>query len=610
MRTLPPFSYNFLIKSILPLLFFLKLTIFTYSQEGNKNRFLDSINQQNVNAYNLQYTNIDSALTLNLSLYVLLETYPLETYQDSMTLSNLQSVTGGLYQRMGLYSESISNFIDCLKIREQLGDKNKLGIIQVNIANTYHLLQQNEQAISYGKKAIQNLLDGSSNTQSVMNAYNTLGVCYMEIDLDSAIYYFDLSWDLITPEDGSIGEYHLDLLSNLGNVYEYRRDMAKAMHYHLMADSIQQLIGDKQGLVWTRLHIGLVQAFENKFTEAQNSFDGAYQLALEQSDLLNLVEISEAYTRLYLSWDKPGKAYDWFILNDSLRDELTQQKIAKSIAEKEAEYNVKQKEAELAKSEAKRKQIRVQNYALLGLLIAGLIVFVLLFRGYRQKQYISQIELDLKEQQLKELESEQEKAAYIARLEGQERERQRIARDLHDRLGNTMAALRLSIQQPPANSDLRLELVDLAVSEIKSISYNLSSAILKRYGLNAALRELKKLAEHAGTLSVHLYLTEQTTVISEESALELYRIIQELTSNALKHAEANEITLQTTLVDDRFNLIFEDNGKGFVLSEVQSGMGIQNIHTRTQKLNGTCSYDTQPHRGTIVIIDIPTSSTT
>ncbi len=606
MRTNQPYSRNHFAYCLL--LFFIALINSSYSQDSNKQSCLDSINHLNVVAYNLQSTNIDSALELNLSLYPLLNTYP-----DSMTLSNLFSVTGGLYQKMGLYSKAIPYLIDCLKVREHLGNRDKLGKIQLNLANTYHLLRQHELAIDYCKKAIHNMKAGNSSFNSLMNAYNTLGASYMKINLDSAEYYLNSGWKLITPDGISIGSNHIDLLGNLGAVHEQKHEFQQALHYHLVTDSIQQSIGDSLGLIWTKMHLGIVYMHQEKFTESKNSLVYAYRLARSQSDLKNQTEISDSFVRLYLAWDKPTKAYNWFITHDSLRDKLTSYTISESIAEKEVEYQVAQQKAEIAASKAKnqkleaeQKQATIQNYALLGLLCAGLVVSVLLLRDYRQKQYISSIKLNLKEQRVKELEKEQQTASYIAHLEGQEKERQRIAKDLHDQLGNTMAALRLSLQHTNSKStNDKLELVDLAVSEIRNVSYNLSSAILQRHGFNAALQELKTLIERTSTLSFHLYLSNQTIRLSDEALLEIYRIIQELTSNALKHANASEISLQTTLIDDQFNLIFEDNGMGFHLEEVNAGMGIENIKIRSNKLNGNCTYDSQLGRGTIVILNIP-----
>jgi signal transduction histidine kinase len=591
------------------LLFFIGLINSSYSQDSKRQNYLDSINHLNVVAFNLQNTNIDSALELNLSLYPLLNTYP-----DSMTLSNLLSVTGGLYQKTGLYTKAIPYFIDCLVIREQLGNKDKLGKIQLNLANTYHLLKQDVQAINYGKKAIHNMIAGNSSLNTLMNAYNTLGASYMKINLDSAEHYLSSGWKLITPDGISIGSNHIDLLGNLGAVHEQKSEFQQALHYHLVSDSIQQSIGDSLGLIWTKLHLGIVYMHQKKFSQSKNSLAYAYRLARSQSDLENQTEISDSFVRLYLKWNRPAEAYNWFITHDSLRDALTSYTISESIAEKQAEYEVAQKDAEIAASkaenqklDAERKQATIQNYALLALLTIGLGAALLLFRNYKQKQYISSIELNLKEQRVKELEKEQQTASYIAHLEGQEKERQRIAQDLHDQLGNTMAALRLSLQKANTKStDDKLELVDLAVSEIRNVSYNLSSAILKRHGFNAALQELKTLVERTSTLSFHLYLSDQVIELSDEALLEIYRIIQELTSNALKHANASEISLQTTVIDGQFNLIFEDNGKGFRLDEVNSGMGIENIKIRSNKLKGNCTYDSQPGRGTIVILNVPT----
>lgn len=189
-----------------------------------------------------------------------------------------------------------------------------------------------------------------------------------------------------------------------------------------------------------------------------------------------------------------------------------------------------------------------------------------------------------------------------------ERERNRIAKELHDGVGTNLTAIKLSVRQllhshnEPRADDIE-EQFQVAIGEIKNIIYDLSPPGLERYGLFAALRNyITRLST-----SVHIPINFKTfgnEVRHLELNLIVFRIVQELLSNSIKHSRAEEINVHINSFEDLMNIIYEDNGIGFQYDPVQSGLGLDNIDSRIRSVNGTLKFESGDF-GVSYTIDIP-----
>jgi signal transduction histidine kinase len=201
--------------------------------------------------------------------------------------------------------------------------------------------------------------------------------------------------------------------------------------------------------------------------------------------------------------------------------------------------------------------------------------------------------------------SNQESEIYASILEGQERERERIAQDLHDRLGGTLAALKLSLRKPQYKiEEGDLSIIDNAVNEVRSIAHNLSTGLVHKYGLNEAVNQLFRTLENSKGIKFSLYLHPDIGTLGQTMGIELYRIVQELVSNTLKHSKADEVSLQTNFTEGIFNLIYEDNGVGFDPKELKGGIGLENVKGRAERIGGELNIDAAKGRGSIFIVEL------
>jgi len=203
-------------------------------------------------------------------------------------------------------------------------------------------------------------------------------------------------------------------------------------------------------------------------------------------------------------------------------------------------------------------------------------------------------------------------------LKGQEEERSRIAKDLHDGLGGLLSGTKLSfvnvketLVMTPEHAvyfDKSLSMLDNAIGDLRKVAHNLMPEALVKYGLNDALRDFCDSIQFSSGLKVSYQQFGKKRKLDNTAEVFIYRIVQELVNNVVKHADASEIIVQLTMSPDKVSLAVEDDGKGFnkLRIEQTKGAGIANIKYRVQYFNGTWDIVTSPGNGTSVNIELQT----
>lgn len=265
---------------------------------------------------------------------------------------------------------------------------------------------------------------------------------------------------------------------------------------------------------------------------------------------------------------------------------------------------------------AQKEKRTLQRNALFGLSAMLIILTLVLVRNLQHRKKLAQQEHDLYEQRINDMMKQQEIRSLDAMMEGQEKERKRIAQDLHDRLGSMLSAIKLQFSALEGRMlEMRTEqqdqykhvfaLLDDAVGEVRRISHDMVRSSLAQFGLKGALEDLRTALDTPGKLQVEMSLFGLEDRMAQKIEISTYRIVQECVSNALKHAKATELTIQVTRSPAMLNVIVEDNGVGFDAAQVSEGMGLGNIRQRAEEIGGVIHFDTRPGRGTSVSIDIP-----
>ena len=199
----------------------------------------------------------------------------------------------------------------------------------------------------------------------------------------------------------------------------------------------------------------------------------------------------------------------------------------------------------------------------------------------------------------------------------QEGERKRISRDLHDDVGTKLSALKLflsSLHEKAAiinNEEIKSlaesseQFITEVMQDVRQLLLNLSPAVLEEFGYATAVEGLVNKINETKQIQFNLVMFGMKERLQKDYELALYRITQELINNVLKHAEAKNVSLQIGQRDEKIILMIEDDGKGFELNAHKDGYGLHNLDARTQMMNGTMIIDSQPGKGTSVLIEIP-----
>jgi signal transduction histidine kinase len=202
-------------------------------------------------------------------------------------------------------------------------------------------------------------------------------------------------------------------------------------------------------------------------------------------------------------------------------------------------------------------------------------------------------------------------------LIGEERERKRVAEELHDGLGGLLSALKLNVERieyqnkgfsPQEQNAYQsmLEMIDKACQEVRDISHNMLPVALEHFGISIVLQNMAKRINLGEKIQLEVDVFGFDKRVDLGTELHLYRIVQELFNNILKHASAKKAVIQLVKQNKYISLLVEDDGAGFDRARAyKNGIGLLNIHSRVKLLKGNISIDTSPQSGTTIIITIP-----
>ncbi|MEM7572102.1 MAG: ATP-binding protein [Bacteroidota bacterium] len=257
-------------------------------------------------------------------------------------------------------------------------------------------------------------------------------------------------------------------------------------------------------------------------------------------------------------------------------------------------------------------QSKIFLISLIGLIVMLLLaIVVVLFYVYYQRRLFEQ------QRELGDLRIQQQQDLLAATINSQEKERRRIAADLHDGIGVLLTTSQLFIRQIPATEealehrDTSLQLIDESITNIRSITHNLSPENLLQFGLCAALEDLVKVTNQLPGLQLN-FQHDEYRALNREKEFALYRIVQELFNNCIKHAQAQTIDLSLLLQSNPHQLMYRDDGKGMDLglfsvpsTEAEGGIGLKNIRSRAQFLQAEMKLKSQPGQGLYLQLSFP-----
>ena len=524
---------------------------------------------------------------------------------------------GVSYQFSGDYDLALKNQLLAYDLREELSKKDLAKLLN-NIGIIYRMQKKYTRAEEIYHKSYElkeELKDSLGMAATLMN----LGIACTNLkDKEKmAVDYIQRSIHLYE----LLGRHDQAASGNtaLGEIFLGQKKFPEAKDAYKKAWQYFEQNKDQRYSQATLFGLGRVTLKEKDYPAAETYFEQALELTKDFSDkdftrtlLFQLSSIKDTLGKKHEAYKMLKEAY---VINDTLNQSIR----LKAMEEMQAKFDVKEKSIELEISNLKlNEQTRQRNiflYGAIGLALFALTIFFFLKNKIRTNKKIAAQGKAIQKQKIIELQQNNKLLALNSMIEGQEAERLRIAKDLHDSLGGLLSSVKnhfTTIQkkiEPIEDLDITKKtnlLIDEACIEVRRISHNMMPHALSISGLQGAIEDLgEQLSEQGFQTTVEISSSLQT--VDETKKVTIYRLVQEIISNIRKHAEAKTILIQLLTHKNEVNLIIEDDGIGFDYDTaiIKGGMGLNSINSRVEFLDGNINWDSEINKGTTVIINIP-----
>lgn len=539
------------------------------------------------------------------------------TYDTSRMLSIFQSM-GNLFFHLAEYDSAAFYYHKTLEFCESIGNEKGMSSALNQLAKTYLRLPipQYQLAEQYLQKSI-TINKKYNNLRELAISYNALAnIALNKEELDTAIYYYEKGKEINREIDDKTALAHY--YNNIAKVYEKqeRYDKALANYQKAMLYYRNQKIDEGKIVVWR--NIADIYCEREQFNYAHAYYDSSLVLANRTGYKERQQEVLKQKTLAYYKEGEYKEAFDLHSRYDELTDSIFNIEKAEIIANLKLKYEREKDQAQIFALEKenleKDLQIRIRTnqrntYLYTGIGIVSLILFVAIY--FRLNAIKDRI---ISEQKIRQLEDEKKMLAAKSLVEGQEEERKRVAKELHDGLGVLLSAAKIqfsSIKDESSKNQELIEkasnLIDQATSDVRKISHNMMPGLLTKFGLFEAVDDMIEKLGDTEVLKVSCRIEGEKRRLPENIEIMLYRILQELVNNTLKHAKANNIQLAIKILGDKLEITYSDDGIGFNVNEnVESkSIGLQSIHSRINFLNGQLTIDSDPGLGAKFEISVP-----
>ncbi|WP_108802428.1 tetratricopeptide repeat-containing sensor histidine kinase [Aquimarina sp. Aq107] len=522
----------------------------------------------------------------------------------------------------------------------------------VNIANIYGYKEEFDKAIEYFEKA-REICIKANRTSCIGTISVNMGITYKKLGaLDKSLVSFDKALEIAKANNfermqiiGSVEKGRLlnelkryqeaeeitlsalDIATKIGFLNEqekiyfrlkeiavsqndYKKALSYYEHYDQISDSTRTLDKDKEINELEVKYKTLQKEKEIKFLQIENT-NKQLELANQQEAISNLKLLQEIENKEYeiLRKENENKLLTFQNTTEkALKDNII---LKKNQELKDAQLKIQQDET------AKQKVFKnIILYSFLILLIPVIGLLVTYYQKIKVQSELNQKQKEINETKISSLLKDQELKVIKASVEGQDKERKRIAQELHDSIGGNLAAIKLQLNNSDQKNQSTLKAVNTQIDDtyelVRDLSHNL---IPKKFSKNNFSDVLEEYFSNIGGASklktgFSVYPRRRVDLLEETLQVETFKIIQELVTNSIKHAKASSIALQINLLDNELNILFEDDGVGFDVNKNTEGIGFRNIRSRLDEIDGTIDIDSRIKRGTIINIAITSLTTT
>jgi signal transduction histidine kinase len=524
-------------------------------------------------------------------------------------LAQLYNLLGSIEKRKNKYTQSLDYYEKALALANK-ASKEDIPKIKNNLVRLYWATGEKKQA----ENILQNIIQRDSISKNdLADAYNILGVLFLEQQKDSSLAFYKKAYSLV---DKSNNNYLKSITSsNLGYLYIYFKEYKKSFHYLKKSEALSKQIGDNSSLHYINMYLGIYYERQGDLRNALINYKKAIE---EYGSFVDDYQKANAYwtiSGIHYHLENYKEAYLYLDTFLEVNEKILSLKKKKEFEKIRTEYEVEKKNTKILLLE-KEKQIANINRKIISIsaifLVLSLLLLVLFYKNrirvqkklhvQKNKLFKSEKEKLLKEQEIKKIQGY---------LDGQEKEKNRISKELHDGVASELAGIQhllFTIDEKNPKMNTVVKNISSITTSVRLLSHNLSTTYIANNTFIDLLIDLKNNYESSNQFSIilNIYPNNCFAHLKEADKHHLYRIVQELLNNTTKHANANEILISFVKHKEYLSCIIEDDGVGFT-KENKTGIGLKNITERVVALNGTIQIDSKIKMGTTISIEIPTN---
>lgn len=525
--------------------------------------------------------------------------------RDSVYLVDVLMANVHTLRKEGNFQEALEVWEEIFRL-EKFIEEDRLGNVYNELASLYYYAESHDQSILSYKKAIR-YYDNQGQTEGVAKVLHNISAAYNDTKQYDSCYFYSRRSITYCAANGLDSLKHI-YQSGFGIDFLENGQIDSARKY---LSTILDNTSAGHDLAMALLNLGY-------FKERTGDLDTAFILYVRAGEEAESADDYDNHwkainNQAYVSYFS-GEYKRAFELMDSLiflKKDRAQLELAERISGLEKKYQNLQQEKEIQELRFEMERTSLIRNTSLAIVVLALIVSGLIVNAVMSRMRQSRVRSD---QRIAELQKEKELAGLQTMIVAQEEERKRIAMDLHDGIGVLLSAARLRLSRLSKTGETFAEssvvsetesIIENASQEIRKVSHQMMPGVLTKLGLFEGIEDLLESLEDDHGIKVKLHYPELDDRLSEKVEVMVYRIVQELINNTLKHSEAKNVLLSFKLVDRHMHMEFSDDGKGFNPDDasIQKSLGIQSIASRVKLLEGIHTITSMPGKGMNVAID-------
>ena len=539
----------------------------------------------------------------------------------ALTKAKALANKGELLLNNGDFKEALDCYLEAEKVYFIYNNNEGLIGVYSAMANLYDKILQPEKREEINEKAFL-LAESTNDTIAKIKAYTGKATNLSNQNkFQEAILWYQKTLELAQ----KIRNKNLEHVAyyDLGFTYSRMEDYPKSAEMYSKSLEAAEQTGNLNDIGDAMYKLGLIHYYSGKLEKSREELANAMKIAEQLNS--NILK-RNIYDVLYSVEETAGnykKAYEYLNNYVDVEFEIFSQEDQQQVNFLKAKFDAEKKEFQIVKLEVEKEiqslKLYKQRWFILSLsmiLLLVLLFTVFIIRQYRYKQNLAEKQKLLREQKISELEKERQLLAAKSLLQGEEKERSRIASDLHDGLGGLLSGVKINLSNMKESAFLAEEqvssfnnvitLLDSSIKELRRIAHNMAPETLYNYGLNTALNDYCIGISPKGTPEITYNVFGEYQRLALELELSFYRIGQELINNAIKHSGASHINVQLFSEEKRIALQVFDNGCGFDPAEIENkikGNGLLNIKNRVLAFGGRYDLYTRPGEGTEILVE-------